>query len=403
MSKMSAQIVATSPCGGNWTLITSSGTATIGKLSEEPQRTASALARAAAAGPIVLLTPSSWWQAFHLEYPKLSRAKAARALEFEAESLSPVPIQELRFALPIGQTPGKPSLLIGLDLRQAIPTIDEMNHAGLNIESVSPLAFSVSRCAMQKLSSDSVVVHGHDTQDLVSFEEGLIRRWRSSDTSKAVRCDAGASEVAYSVRTISDRPPAETAQTHTVDPAELLEIDPKSAGSVHLKSDDGDSLVPALRKWSTPAGIAGIALLLLAIGFWRRSEHLNRAALEEIEIQQTQYTDLFPRRPIPPVPADRLASELRLLEQESGKSAAEREQLLAVFRDVLLDLPDGSSQSIRELRLNERELMISGTTQSHASANSIGRAISLEASIKTSTMPNGRIQFEIQSSVEDLR
>lgn len=396
MSRRRVSVLPPSPSGSQWSLATHGKACELCPIDAAPACIVDELRQHIGPGTdLVLIAPSTWWQVFHLSYPKLSKSKAAKALAFDAEPLCPIPIDRLAFADPCGQEPGKSTLLVGLDMEVARPLVSGLVEAGYGVLGIAPLAVVIADCVNARgPECMTVSVASQGRIDTVAFAGRSPQSWRTTADTKIV-------EVADSYVARVETPQDASSETMTeVTSVSSVELCASAATCCVLIPGDwvAGRLAPgtALLRWSTPAAIVGICLLLASFGLFRRAAQLEAAIESESALQRAQYVSLHPQSPVPTVILDRLSSELRSVTLPAAESAAMQGSVLKKYRETLLRVPPDAAASIERIRFDGASTTLTGTAASHAIADQIGYAVSPSAVVKTSSTTGGKVQYEIR-------
>lgn len=131
-------------------------------------------------------------------------------------------------------------------------------------------------------------------------------------------------------------------------------------------------------------GCALVLLVAIAAGGLRWKNHRIAAALAELQPQPAKiYKDLFPDSPPPAAGAAlRLHSERIKLEGLTSRSPLAAGTILdratdplRLLRDLVLTLPENLKLNMRELLIDDGQLVVSGGTTSHAAAGLVVQAL----------------------------
>lgn len=404
MSRRQQDLLLPSPCGSRWQYYHKSTVIDLCEIDAPPDRVAACLSDYVDGGSDhVLLTPSSWWQAFHLTYPKLSKAKATNALMFEAEPLSPLSLDAVAFAAPSTCAPGQATVLSAIDRSKIETLLRELQHIEVQPIHVLPLAVAITTAYLAESDVDDTaacqVVNGTGT-DVLEYENHSLISWKVDPRSY----DNTDSDT-YRVQIGSDLsdPQALKPFVKTISHAQVqsvIESVPISLPAVRLDRNQPDRHV--LQRWGGVAAMAGMLLLVVSLGLHRRASVLNNAVAEENALQRTEYASLYPSTAVPIVISDRLASNLNAIKRTSHGESDKPTSRLDQLRETLLRFPAGSAAEITRLRFDHNGAVISGIAPSLQVAETLGRSVSQSASTQTSNVGDGRVEFEIRVTGGEL-
>lgn len=404
MRRSQQDLLMPSPCGLRWQYYHKATVIELCEIDAPADRVAALLGdHAGRVSELVLLTPSSWWQAFHLTYPKLSKSKATNALMFEAEPLSPLPLNAIEFADPTRRIPGQVSVLSAIVRSNVEPLLLELRHHEIQPSHVAPLSVSIAFACMSRSNEAGVFSCRVATRtgiDVLDFENGALSSWKVEPGE-----DAETYSDLYRVQFNSDasEPQSQSPRSSSIGHDHFLSVIESVPFSLQAAKFDRNRMDGhVLQRWGGVAAMVGMLLLVVSLGLHRRASVLGAAVAEENKLQQTEYVSLYPNASVPIVISDRLVSNLNAIKRTSHGESGMPTSRLDQLRETLVRFPAGSAAEITRLRFDHNGAVITGLAPSLEVAETLGRSVSQSASTQTSNVGDGRIEFEIRIAGGDL-
>jgi hypothetical protein len=375
----------------------------------------------------------------------LPRKHRQETLAYRLEEQLPLEAERLTADFIFGSSASAKALGIAVSTKEIAELIEQLSHAGIEIEAICPLALLAlsALCQMRedKNKSDYVLISSNSGVNVFRMSQGRPSTWHhcsqsAGDILRVIQTDIIVNPLASPVAIVIAGQ-AESATIQNIEKAipatvSRVEGDPlnlamqsayeiaagkgsKKAGWVDLRQGD---LAPK-HAWHQMEGLLKVAAILFlamlivpTIAFAYRAWQYDALAGQLQKAQSAEYMRVFPNSQVPELIASRFRSELTKLSGLSGDTIGTPNQsacrvvaaggdweALNTLRQIVKGLPPAIKLRLNEIRITPTGALLEGQVLSHGDAAAIAEALAKAGLAvdppRTEASPQGQFAFTI--------